>query len=99
MKWLTLDYIKEHSRLDYSGMEDAVLELYGTSAETAVLNLCRRTYEDVIDTYGEVPAPMRHASLLLVDHFYQQRSPAGQSLSAIPYTFDMLLKPYMRLAD
>ena len=35
---------------------------------------------------------------MLVDVSYNNRSPIGpQQMSLIPYTFDMLIKPYMKL--
>lgn len=98
MRWLTLDFIKAHSRIDFD-CEDELLESYGESAETTVLNIIRRTYEDLLDEYGEAPAPIVQASLMLVDHSYQNRSPvSAQSLYAVPYTFDLLVKPYIRLS-
>lgn len=97
MKWLTIDYIKQHSRLDFSD-EDSVLDLYGSAAEETVLNYLNRTYQELLEQYGEVPAPIRQATLLLVDHSYTQRSPASaQNMSIVPYSFDILVKPYMRL--
>ena len=103
MKWLTIEYIKEHSRIDYD-CEDAVLELYGEAAEDTVLNICMRTYEDIVAKFGTeekpMPAALIHASLMLVDLAYQHRSPISQqNMYTVPYAFDMLVKPYMRLAD
>lgn len=100
MKWLTIDYIKEHSRIDYSG-EEELLELYGAAAEDMVLNVIGRTHEEMVEmveTYGEMPAALMQAALMLVDLSYMQRSPVSQAnLYAVPYTFDFLVKPYMRL--
>lgn len=97
MKWLTIDYIKQHSRLDYDD-EISVIELYADSAEQAILNTLNRSYQDIIEHYGDVPAPIRHATLMLCDMSYERRNPVtGQSLSVVPYSIDILLKPYMRL--
>ena len=97
MKYLSLEYIKQHSRIDYD-CEDGLLEAYGDSAEETVLNLLNRTYEDIVEVYGHVPAPLRHASMMLVDTSYQYRSPVStQNMSLVPYTFDILVKPYMKL--
>ena len=103
MKWLTLDYIKQHSRIDFD-CEDALLELYGESAEETVLDITRRTYEEIVEKWGtkdkHVPAKIIHASLLLVELSYNNRSPVSQmNLYTVPYAFDMLIKPYMKLAD
>ena len=80
--------------------EDSLLEMYGESAEEVLLNYLNRSYEEVSEVYGGVPVPLQHASLMLVDTSYQYRSPvSAQSMSLVPYTFDILIKPYMRLAD
>ena len=42
MKWLTLELIKKHSRID-SNVEDDLLTLYGESAEDTVLNYIGKT--------------------------------------------------------
>ena len=100
MKWLTLERIKQQCRIEQDFTdEDDVLEDYGESAEETVLNTLNRTYEDIVEVYGKIPAPIRHASLMLVDVSYQHRNPvSGQNMYLVPYTFDLLLKPYMRLA-
>jgi uncharacterized phage protein (predicted DNA packaging) len=97
MKYLTIDDIKQQLRLDFD-CEAALLELYGQGAEDTVLYLCNRTYENLLGTYGEVPAAIRQATLELVTNSYEQRSPASPTnLSAVPYNFDLLIKPYMLL--
>ena len=91
MKYLTIDDIKQQLRLDFD-CEDALLELYGQGAEDTVLYLCNRTYENLVGTYGEVPAAIRQATLELVTNSYEQRSPASPTnLSAVPYNFDLLI--------
>jgi uncharacterized phage protein (predicted DNA packaging) len=97
MKWLKLDDIKQQLRLDFD-CEDAVLQLYGDAAEETVLNLLRMTYEELVTQYGGVPAPIRQATLMLVDNSYQHRSPASPTqMYYVMYGFDMLIKPYMKL--
>ena len=99
MKWLTLDWIKKHSRIDFD-CEDTLLELYGESAEDTVLNVIARSYTEVIEQYGEVPKPLYVASLMLVETSYTQRAPISQqNMYAVPYAFDMMVKPYMKLAS
>lgn len=97
MEWLTLEYIKQHSRIDYD-CEDDILILYGDSAEKTVLNYCNRSIESIYEEYGEVPAPLYQAALMLVDLAYQYRSPISPANAyVIPYTFEVLIKPYMYL--
>lgn len=97
MKWLTLPLIKAHSRIEYD-CEDELLELYANAAEETVLNIVNRSYEELKGDGDTVPAPIIQASLMLVDHSYQQRSPVSSlNMASVPYTFDTLIKPYMKL--
>lgn len=100
MKYLTLDNIKAQLRLtdEQAELEKDLLDMYGESAEETVLNLLNRSMEDIMEQYGTVPKPLMHATLMLVDNSYKERSPISpQSMSTVPYAFDMMLKPYMRL--
>lgn len=101
MKYLTFEQIQQQLRLDscQAAEEKELLEMYGESAEETVLNTVNRTLEDIIEIYGHIPAPMRHATLMLVDNAYKERSPiTPQNMSTVPYAFDILLKPYIRLS-
>lgn len=99
MKWLTISDIKKQLRVDFDD-EDDVLELYGSAAEDTVLNYMNRTYQDVLEEYGEVPAAIRQATLMLVDNSYQHRSPAEPAqMYYVLYGFDTLIKSYMRLTS
>lgn len=99
MKWLTISDIKKQLRVDFDD-EDDVLELYGSAAEDTVLNYMNRTYQDVLEEYGEVPAAIRQATLMLVDNSYQHRSPAEPTqMYYVLYGFDTLVKPYLRLTS
>ena len=103
MKWLNLDTIRRQCRIE-DNSEDELLEMYGESAEETVLSVLGRSYTELVETFGTddrpVPAPIVHASLLLVDLSYAQRSPVSQqNMLAVPYAFDMMVKPYMRLSD
>jgi uncharacterized phiE125 gp8 family phage protein len=39
----------------------------------------------------DVPAGLRHALRLMVSHWYQNREPAGQAMSAIPYMVEDII--------
>lgn len=100
MNYITFDQIKAQLRLsdDQAELERSILKLYGNTAEKVVCNHIRLSYEDLLEQYGEVPKPIVLAALMLVDTSYQQRSSISmQNMSSVPYTFDLLLKPYMRL--
>ena len=100
MKFLTLDQIKAQLRLDDEQFEyeRALLELYGDAAEDKVLNTLNRTITDIFEQYGMVPKALVQAGLMLVAQSYQHREPASpQNLSVVPYAFDLLLKPYIKL--
>lgn len=97
MKFLTLENIKAHSRIDYD-CEDSLLELYGEAAEETLLNHIGMTYEQLVAKYNTVPMPLVQAALMLVDVSYQHRNPvSSQNMSVVPYTFDILVKPYVIL--
>lgn len=103
MRYLTLEWIKSHSRIDYD-LEDELLTLYGDAAEKAVLNIIGRSLSEVAQKWGTqeqpVPAELMQATLMLVDASYTQRSPVStMSLYAVPYSFDLLVKPYVKLSD
>lgn len=102
MKWLTFELIKAQLRLDdeQAELERALLELYGEAAEETILALtCRTEAELRAIGGGRIPSRAIQASLLLVDLSYKERSPASaQNMSMVPYAFDMLIKPLMRLS-
>ena len=100
MKYLTFDQIKAQLRLDdeQAELEQDLLTLYGESAEDAVLSLIRRNIANLTEQYGQVPKQIRQASLMLVALWYEHREPVTNlNVTAVPYSFDLLLKPYMRL--
>jgi hypothetical protein len=103
MEYLTIQYIKKHSRIDYD-CEDSLLELYGNAAEETVANYLNRgnkvadCVQSLKEQYGGVPSAIRQAALMLVDVSYSYRSPISPTnVSVVPYTFDILVKPYMKL--
>lgn len=99
MKWLTLKLIKQNSRI-VGDSEDTILELYANSAEEQVLDDIGRTYEELIEWKGAVPNKIIHASLMLVDFAYRQKSPVDTlNWSEVPLTYEHLIKSFVRLAD
>ena len=103
MEWLTLNRIKEQCRIepDFHD-EDEILLFYGESVEQQVLIDTGRTVAE-LKAMGDgehVPTNIVHASLLLVDSAYKQRSAIDtMSWSVVPYAYEHKIKPYIKLAD
>ena len=96
MKWMNINYLKQHSRIDYD-CEDALLEQYGTAAEGFCLDRMGRTYENLLDIYGEIPARLYECVQLLVDNMYQYRTMVSMNnMSIVPYTFESMIANFMR---
>jgi len=101
MKWLTLELIKAHCRID-SNIEDALLTTYGNAAEQGLLLVMRRTWEDVRENISEedIKGPLSVAALLLTEHLYLNRGPQKDVQGyQIPYSVDYYIKPFIRLAS
>ena len=98
MEYLTVEYIKAHSRIDYD-CEDDLIDLYGSAAERAILNLLGRSLDDLKEANdGLVPPDVIVATFQLADTLIRHRSPVEQvSLSSVPYGYDLMLKPYIAL--
>lgn len=103
MEFLSLEYIRQHSRIEYD-CEDALLELYADAAEEVLAqtlnrgNNAQEMVTSLFEQYGKIPTPIYHAGLMLVDLSYQNRTAIGpQQMHIIPYTFDICVKPYMKL--
>lgn len=97
MRWLTLEYLKAHSRIT-NDCENEKIEQYGNAAEETILNYLNRSYENLIETYGGVPDPLWVAAALLVDNALEHGSPSSSvQMHNVPYNFDMYIKPYMIL--
>lgn len=97
MKYLTLEYIKAHSRIDYD-CENELISKIGSAAETAILDLIGQSYEELIDTYGEVPDTVMQATFELADNLIRHRAPVELvGLTIVPYNFDLMLKKYIIL--
>ena len=105
MKFLSIDYIKQHSRIDFD-CEDQLLELYGDSAEETLAGVLNRgnTVDQMVaslkEEYGDIPARCYHAALMLTEQAYNHRGPTSPTnMSMVPYGFDMLVKPLMKLTE
>lgn len=103
MKFLSLEYVKQHLRLDFD-CEDSLLEMYADAAEETLAAYLNRgkTVQEMVNSlteeYGAIPASIYQAALQLVDSGYQHRSPSSPAqMYYVLYGFDRLVKPYMKL--
>lgn len=96
--FLSLNYIKQHSRI-CGDCEDELLLLYAKGAENNLLRILDRTYDELVTMGGGTfPEDLMIAGLMLVDVLYNHRSPQETiKLSDVGYTFDLYVKPYMKL--
>lgn len=101
MDFLTLQSIKKQLQLEPDFAEDdELLEEYGESAEETIYNYIGRTFDELMEKYGKMPTPLKHAALMLVGISYQYREPVTPMNTArVPFTFDFLIKPYMKLTS
>lgn len=105
MEFLTLTKIKEQLRIEPEfTLEDVLFTSYGDAAEESLCQFLNRwkTITDMIasltEEYGGIPKSITNAALMLVDTWYQHRSSVNPvNVSIVPYTFDLLIKPYMKL--
>ena len=98
MEYLSIEYIKKHSRIDYD-CEDDLIDVYGSAAERAILKLLGRSLDDLKEANdGLVPQDVIVATFQLADNLIRHRSPVEQvNLSVVPYGYDLMLKPYIVL--
>ena len=102
MKYLTIEKIQAQLRLTDEQVElerDFLIDL-GDGAEEMVMNACARSYENIMEEYGRMPQSLVNATKMLVALGYQQREVVSQqNMYAVPYSFELAVKPYMRLAS
>ena len=90
--------MKTHLRVDYDD-DDAYIERLGETAISHIVNATHRSVDELVElNNGTFPSELRLAALQLVDHWYRVRS-AVSSINqvAVPYTIDLLIKPFTRL--
>lgn len=97
MKFLTLDAIHAHTRVSHDA-ENELLVRKATAAEDFILGYIDRTYDDLVDEYGEVPQPIVEAALMVTEDLYTHPSNSeAVSVNPTAIGFDFLIKKYMKL--
>ena len=78
--------------------EDALLETYLQAAAEVVVQYLNRSLRSIYDEYGDIPAALRTAQLLLAADYYANRE-AGRagSVGAVGAGVAHLINPYRRI--
>lgn len=75
MKIVTMDEIKAHLRIDVADDQEAQeLTLIADGVEQQALNIMERSYDSLIEDYGEVPADIKLACLGRIASDYTSRA-------------------------
>lgn len=97
MEILSLDEIRANCRVD-NDLEDGLLCDLGNLAEEMVQRAIRRDWEEVRVDYGCVPRALKHACLMLCEHYYNNRGATSvANVGITPYGVEVLVKPYVKL--
>ena len=101
MAVVSLALFKKHVRADDFADDDEYLEHLLEVAEESVITATNCTVEELTaGTAGELPAPLRHAIMMLAAHWYNQREGvSGVQMSEVPYSLQALIKPFRKLVD
>lgn len=95
--YLTAEDIKQHLNinLDYVD-EDEYLLLLAEVAFQSIQNYIDQPVSNFVDNDGEIEAPLRHAALLLIGTWYQNReSVTFGTAKPMPHSFEYLLTNYV----
>lgn len=92
MTYLDLTLLKQHLNIepDFTD-DDTYLSFLEEAAEQAVEKYIDFPLEKLVDEdTGQLPQSVRHAILLLVGTWYNQRESVGASVMTIPNAFELL---------
>ena len=101
MAVVSLALFKKHVRADDFADDDEYLEYLLEAAETAVITATNRSQEELEQMGGgDMPAPIKHAIMLIGAHWYNQReSVSSVQMHTVPDSLQALIKPYRKLAE
>lgn len=100
MAVVSLELFKKHVYADDFIGDDVYLQHLLDTAEIAVINATHRSMEEIYDTYGEFPLPLKHAVMMVAAHWYNQReSVSSVQMHTVPGTLQALVKPYVKLVE
>lgn len=94
--YIFVDEIKKHLNIDQEFYaDDEYLAQLEDVAEIVVARHIGRDLKTLEDSDHQIPAPLRHAMLLLIGNFYANReSVSYASTSKVPNSYEYLLALY-----
>lgn len=98
LRYLTLDNILMHCRLDEGTEDDYIIGL-GETAERMVEDYTNRTLEDLAGEAGVLPRPVEHACYLIIADLYRNREATSSVQQYGGYALPAMLKHYKKLTQ
>lgn len=100
LRVVTLEELKLQMHEDFED-EDAIITTYGIAAEDVVIDMTRRSYEELSAWEGRgFPVRLKLAILMLAANFHRNREPvAAVSQNPVPFSVSVLVKPFVKLSD
>ena len=96
--YITVEQLKKQVNVDFSDDDSYMSDLIEV-AQTAVENDIQRPLSELETTRANgttIPAPLKHAILLLAANLYSNREPVAFSApQPVPYTLRYLIQPYI----
>jgi len=101
MAVVSLALFKKHVRADDFADDDEYLAHLLEAAEVTVITATNRTEPELSDgNFGEFPAPLTQAIMMLAAHWYNQReSVSSVQMHEVPDALQALVKPYRKLVS
>lgn len=101
MAVVDLVLFKQHVRADDFADDDEYLKHLLETAESAVISATNRSKSELEQMgNGVMPAPIKHAIMMVGAHWYNQReSVSSTQMHAVPDSLQALIKPYRKLAE
>jgi uncharacterized phage protein (predicted DNA packaging) len=101
MAAVSLELFKKHVRADDFADDDEYLNHLLEAAASTVVSATNRSEDELKEMGGgELPAPLKHAIMMVGAHWYNQReSVSTTQMHAVPDSLQALIKPYRRLSD
>ena len=94
--YVTVEQLKKQVNVDFDDDNGYMTDLIEV-AQTSVENDIQRPLSELETSEGLIPAPLKHAILLLASNLYSNREPvAFASPQPVPYTLRYLSQPYIK---